>query len=203
MPAQRAEPFRYHRPTEYSRSVRRCPSTRTAHDAAPLLVRCAILTRRPVAAGAARRCSQPMAAGSDDRAATARPGARGTAARPRSGSRAAPIQARFGLCSGTPPAAPPVLTVSTAFSSGQVSSSPLSAHLVFANSRAARIASCDSFGCKHKRWKQQSAAARRRGHRTCAIAQSRASGCRGRAIAFLLRAPRFARSRWRHCGRRC
>jgi hypothetical protein len=41
-------------------------------------------------------------------------------------------------------------------------------------SRAGKIASCDPFGCKHKRWKQQSAAARRRGRRTCAIAQIRA-----------------------------
>jgi hypothetical protein len=61
---------------------------------------------------------------------------------------------------------------------------PLSNHRAFqrwsvwrpaprAGSRDGKIASCDPFGCKHKRWKQQSAAARRRGHRTCAIAQMR------------------------------
>jgi hypothetical protein len=30
-------------------------------------------------------------------------------------------------------------------------------------------------------------------------AQSRASGCRGRTIAFIVPRPRVARSRWRHC----
>jgi hypothetical protein len=59
-----------------------------------------------------------------------------------------------------------------------------------ANSRAARIASCDPFGCKHKRWKQQSAAARRRGHRTCAIAQMRPRGrcCASRSPTAAFRA---------------
>jgi hypothetical protein len=37
-------------------------------------------------------------------------------------------------------------------------------------SRAARNARRDPFGCKHLRWKKQSAAARPRRHRTCAIA---------------------------------
>jgi hypothetical protein len=36
---------------------------------------------------------------------------------------------------------------------------------------ARRIAGCSPFGCKHERWKQQSAAAHRRPGQTCAIAQ--------------------------------
>jgi hypothetical protein len=47
--------------------------------------------------------------------------------------------------------------------------------LLRAGSRAGNIASCDPLGCTHQRWKQQSAAAHRRGHRTCAFAQQQAS----------------------------
>ena len=45
-------------------------------------------------------------------------------------------------------------------------------HLPCAASRAGKIASWDPFGCKHQRRKQHSAAGRRSGHRTCAIAQN-------------------------------
>ena len=58
--------------------------------------------------------------------------------------------------------------------------------LLFANSSAGPIASCDPFGCTQQRWKQQAAAARRRPPRTCAIAQSRASGCLGPHDPFRL-----------------
>jgi hypothetical protein len=47
-------------------------------------------------------------------------------------------------------------------------------HPQCAGSRAGKIASCDPFGCKRQRWKQQSAATRRHGHRTCATAHYRA-----------------------------
>jgi hypothetical protein len=61
--------------------------------------------------------------------------------------------------------------------------------LVFANSRAGPIASRDPRGCKHERWKQQSAAAHRRPPRTCAIAQEHApsADCPGRTLCLRTR----------------